>query len=263
MIQAGNVLSTVAAIALTLGFAAPAAAKSFGWARIDWGKGEIRIIGESAPSGSHLPLDVVGRLWVLLRDMPVSSGHTLSDHFESFDQFHDFLFRSHVAYERENCDVETLEYVFPLDGGNGLASILSPSILPPSLPDLEEVEEKREDTAQSGIGFSSIIFDLSGVAYAPVMAPRIVDESGRTIFEISGADIRDLRKRGMVGFAKSIEEAAGDPRSGPNPIVVRVVSANTPRKGDIGISLNDLAALQQSQPLGDLLKSCRILIVTD
>ena len=262
MIQTRDILSAIAAVVLTFSFAGSAQARSFEWARIDWSAGDIRILGEGVPADGRLPQDVAARLWLLLRDTPVSSDHRLSDHFASFDEFRGFLLHSDITFKQEADELGNLTYIFPIGERGGLVDIISAPSLPSPLINRQE-KNIQAPIAYPSAEFSSIIFDLSGVRFSPVMAPRIVDESGQPMFEISRADVRDLRKRGMVGFARTIDEALSDPRSGASPLVVRAISANNPRRGDICLSSRDLALMKQSKPFGDLLKSCRIVIVTN
>lgn len=228
---------------------------------IDWSRGEIRIISVSGATGEQLASDVAAKLWLLVQDIPVSSDAIVSDYFASFDEFEKAFSQSNIAFTQEEGPGNTSTYIAPLGGRGGLLSILPSLPLSPSRENPNIIESKREPVAIPQL--SCIIFDLTKVDYSPVMAPRIVDELGRPAFEVTMADMKALRARGMVGFARTLEDALADPRAGANPLVVRAISANQPRKGDIGVSSNDLAMIQQNNSLERLLTSCNIVIVTD
>lgn len=134
----------------------------------------------------------------------------------------------------------------PLDGG--LAAVLAPGTGKKAVPTDGEAK------------YSGLIVDATGVGAKPALAPRLTDEAGSELYVIDMVGPNHLRKRGMAGFTRSVDEAKKDARVGKNPLVVKATGVGE-ADTDILLSATDAAKLEKGN-LGFLAEG-RVVIATD
>ena len=79
------------------------------------------------------------------------------------------------------------------------------------------------DSGPTSGGVTGIIIDGKGLGLRPAMSPRIMNQSGSVVYG-PGQYSRDYAaSNGVVGYAKSLEQAKADPRVQGNPLVIRVL----------------------------------------
>ena len=69
-------------------------------------------------------------------------------------------------------------------------------------------------------------------------------------------------KIGVVGYAKSPQQAKADPRVGDHPLIVKGIKAD-PQRVDVVISDTDAEVIHQVTQNSDFLKECRVMFVVD
>ena len=116
------------------------------------------------------------------------------------------------------------------------------------------------DSPTSG-GVTGIIIDGSGLGLRPAMSPRILNQSGTILYGPGQYDRDYAAANGVVGYAKTLEQAKTDVRVQGNPLVLRGASASGTAKTDVVISNVDAGKLVSASRSAGLLQDCRIMFV--
>ncbi|MBH49435.1 MAG: hypothetical protein CMG69_01615 [Candidatus Marinimicrobia bacterium] len=110
-------------------------------------------------------------------------------------------------------------------------------------------------------GVTGIIIDGSGLGLRPAMSPRILNQSGTILYGPGQYDRDYAAANGVVGYAKTLEQAKVDARVQGNPLVLRGASASGTAKTDVVISNVDAGKLVSASRSAGLLQDCRIMFV--
>ncbi len=130
------------------------------------------------------------------------------------------------------------------------ASTSTPSTNPPT-------------AAPASGGVTGIIIDATGLGLRPAMSPRILNQGGSVIYG-PGQYSRDYAAtNGVVGYAKSLDQAKSDTRVQGNPLVLRAASTSGAASADVVISNADGGKLTVADGSAGLLKNCRVMFVLD
>ncbi len=128
------------------------------------------------------------------------------------------------------------------------------------------VSGEQKSSAEAGPtsgGVTGIIIDGKGLGLRPAMSPRIVNQSGSVVYG-PGQYIRDYAaSNGVVGYAKSLEQAKADPRVQGNPLVIRGSSVSGASAADLVISNVDAGKVARADGTAGLLGNCRVMFVLD
>ena len=148
----------------------------------------------------------------------------------------------------------------PMYGTQGLSSAIMPAIRPNTPPTPPPPVISATITAQiqtSGVGYTGVIVDASGMGLKPSFSPVIYDTNGRAIYGVSNINYDQALSQGMVGYSSSLSSAQTLPRIGGSPLVVKAVQVrggnNSTNPVNVVVSVDDgdriLAANAQSQML--------------
>mgnify|MGYP001457430578 FL=1 len=112
-------------------------------------------------------------------------------------------------------------------------------------------------------GVTGIIIDGKGLGLRPAMSPRIMNQSGSVVYG-PGQYSRDYAaSNGVVGYAKSLEQAKADPRVQGNPLVIRGSSVSGASAADLVVSNVDAGKIARADGTAGLLGNCRVMFVLD
>ena len=126
-----------------------------------------------------------------------------------------------------------------------------------------EQQQAGTDTGVKSGGVTGIIIDGTGLGLRPAMSPRILNQGGNVVYG-PGQYSRDYAAaNGVVGYAKSLDQAKSDSRVQGNPLVIRAASASGSTSADVIISNADAGKLAVADGAAGLLKNCRVMIVLD
>ena len=115
---------------------------------------------------------------------------------------------------------------------------------------------------QSG-GVTGIIIDGTGLGLRPAMSPKILNQGGSVVYGPSQYSRDYAAANGVVGYAKSLDQAKGDTRVQGNPLVIRCASTSGSTSADVIISNEDAGKLAAADGAAGLLKNCRVMFVLD
>ncbi len=112
-------------------------------------------------------------------------------------------------------------------------------------------------------GVTGIIIDGKGLGLRPAMSPRVMNQSGSVVYG-PGQYSRDYAaSNGVVGYAKSLEQAKADPRVQGNPLVIRGSSVSGASAADLVVSNVDAGKIARADGSAGLLGNCRVMFVLD
>ena len=148
----------------------------------------------------------------------------------------------------------------PMYGTQGLSSAIMPAIrqnTPPTPPPPVISATITAQIQTSGVGYTGVIVDASGMGLKPSFSPVIYDTNGRAIYGVSNINYDQAISQGMVGYSSSVSAAQTLPRAGGSPLVVKAVQVrggnNSTNPVNVVVSVDDgdriLAANAQSQML--------------
>ena len=119
------------------------------------------------------------------------------------------------------------------------------------------------DSGPTSGGVTGIIIDGKGLGLRPAMSPRIMNQSGSVVYG-PGQYSRDYAaSNGVVGYAKSLEQAKSDPRVQGNPLVIRGSSVSGSSAADLVVSNVDAGKIARADGSAGLLGNCRVMFVLD
>ena len=119
------------------------------------------------------------------------------------------------------------------------------------------------DSGPTSGGVTGIIIDGKGLGLRPAMSPRIMNQSGSVVYG-PGQYSRDYAaSNGVVGYAKSLEQAKADPRVQGNPLVIRGSSVSGASAADLVVSNVDAGKIARADGSAGLLGNCRVMFVLD
>jgi len=245
-------------------------------ATVDWQRGVVRVlvyeenVGGSRSGRATLPAGAEKALWKAVAAVRIDSGTTVSSCCPSFAIFRERLRGSTTDWTVERPRPGLAVLSAPLAGRSGvLQAVLNdrraqekPRPRPASHKRSRKSPVQTKRTATSlPLQATGIIIDASKYGFRPVLIPRITAQDGPAIFDISKTDIEVVRETAMVGYAHTLAEARGYARVGNKPIVVEVTAVQQER-GELILPDTEVERLRGLRNLAELLKQCRVVVVT-
>ena len=130
-------------------------------------------------------------------------------------------------------------------------------------PEASSDQGSSADSGPTSGGVTGIIIDGKGLGLRPAMSPRIMNQSGSVVYG-PGQYSRDYAaSNGVVGYAKSLEQAKTDPRVQGNPLVIRGSSVSGSSAADLVVSNVDAGKIARADGSAGLLGNCRVMFVLD
>ena len=112
-------------------------------------------------------------------------------------------------------------------------------------------------------GVTGVIIDATGLGLRPAMSPRILNQNGSVLYGPGQYSREYAASNGVVGYAKSLDQAKSDTRVQGNPLVLRASSTSGSASADVIISNADGGALSSADATAGLLKNCRVMFILD
>ncbi|MBM3314845.1 hypothetical protein FJY71_03255 [candidate division WOR-3 bacterium] len=128
---------------------------------------------------------------------------------------------------------------------------------PPAGARLEPYEE------ESGVAYTGILIDCQGLELQPVLFPCVVTEQGDEVIGPGFSDPENIAAAGPVAWFNDRTLALTSERLGVNPLVVRAIGVTGANSCDPVVSRYDAARIHGSRQNLDLLRRCRVGLLTD
>jgi len=115
--------------------------------------------------------------------------------------------------------------------------------------------------AFSQVVLTGLIIDAQNLPFIPSLTPKVLDEEGREIYGSAYVSQEWVKKQGMVGYAKSLEEARANPRVSGNPLVVKAIQVSGPNNRDLILSNEDARKIRQLSQNLNFLDHAKVMII--
>jgi len=116
--------------------------------------------------------------------------------------------------------------------------------------------EPRSEAAHTGV-----VIDARGLAIQPALFPRIVDETGQTLYAPEVVDVEAAVQQGYVAYAKTFDQAPAQARIGERPLVLRALRVAGDTRVDLVLSHAEATRMRDYAATRRLVRQCRVLIV--
>lgn len=109
--------------------------------------------------------------------------------------------------------------------------------------------------------YTGVVIDARGLAIQSALLPRIVDESGQTLYAPEVVDPVLAAQRGYIAYAHAFDRTPTQERIGTNPLVLRAHRISGEARVDLVLRSTDAAQLRDYPTTQRLLQRCQVLIV--
>lgn len=116
--------------------------------------------------------------------------------------------------------------------------------------------EPRTESVHTGV-----VIDARGLAIQPALFPRIVDESGQTLYAPESVDTEAAVQQGYIAYAKTFDQTPTQARIGEHPLVLRALRVAGERRVDLVLSNAEATRMRDYAATRRLVRQCRVLIV--
>jgi hypothetical protein len=110
---------------------------------------------------------------------------------------------------------------------------------------------------------TGLVIDARGLKAIPALAPRILDEAGKVIYNSEFLDKAILEANGVVGYFKDLESAKSSKRVAASPLVLKALKIGEGGKADIVLSNADAEKLRDPAANLSYLAEGKVVIVID
>jgi hypothetical protein len=108
---------------------------------------------------------------------------------------------------------------------------------------------------------TGVVIDARGLAIAPALFPKIVDERGQTLYAPESVDREAAVQQGYVAYAKAFDQAPAQARIGEHPLVLRALRVAGESRVDLVLSDAEATRIRDYAATRRLVRQCRVLIV--
>jgi len=169
----------------------------------------------------------------------------------------------------------------PMDGAKGLSSALLPVQLEkirkvrvvssvsrenmtkrPSAS-MSDSKSMSKSSAHKAENYTGLIIDARGLKAKPVMYPKVLTESGETVYSVESANPNATIEEGLVAYRKSLDAAKQVSRIGNNPLIIKAKKVAGTFKSDVVISDSDAEKIYRADSKGGILGEAKVVVVID
>ena len=125
------------------------------------------------------------------------------------------------------------------------------------------VELAVSSTTKKALNYTGLIINTKGLDAKPAMYPRILDESGESVYDVASANPNATIEEGLTGYRKSIDAAKQVARIGNNPLIIKAQKINGKYNADIIVSDSDAQKIFQADSKGGILGEAKVVMVID
>lgn len=118
-----------------------------------------------------------------------------------------------------------------------------------------------DSTSSSEAPHTGVVIDARGLAIQPALLPRIVDESGQSLYAPEVVDVEAAVQQGYVAYAKAFDQAPAQARIGERPLVLRALRVAGDSRVDLVLSQAEATRIRDYAATRRLVRQCRVLIV--
>ena len=215
-------------------------------AEVDWAEGVIRVTGSGPPdfraqnpaqarlaAEKSAQEDALRNVLASAAALPVQPGQSLETLFNAGPDRERLvqLVRSFRVREKRYYSDNGLQVDVELP----LAALAAAAIQGPPAGSINTKGEWE---------FTGLLVDARGLGVLPVLAPRLVDESGQVLYAPEWLSAEARGKVGVAAFFKGMERALKHPRVGDRPLVLK---ASAVKGAELVLSSSAAAKLRKTR----------------
>ena len=118
--------------------------------------------------------------------------------------------------------------------------------------------------SKPGKPYTSIIIDATGLGLDRCMSPKIRRANGSEVWGTVKVDPDFVEEHGIVGYARTLDEAKKSDRCGSNPMIIKAIArAGGAFNSDPVISDPDAVLLLAENKLGKFLDKFKVIFIKD
>ena len=221
-----------------------------------------KALSEAKNNARHKLLETVKRIQV---DAIQSVGDIADRNKTVMTQIQDMVYNAiEIEKLRKYMSDGTIEVHLQLNLHGGFAQL----ILPPQIRQIEMIKQlKPEEGAlnlKSNNGsncYTGLLVDARHIKAFPALVPSLLDENLTEVFGPAFVSREFVVQHGMAAYYNDIESAKADPRVANQPLVVKALRTDWPRRCDLVISNGDASKLTGASDNLQFLKQSQVVIV--
>jgi hypothetical protein len=141
-------------------------------------------------------------------------------------------------------------------------------ILPPQIRQIEMIKQLNPEESVSNLrsnaganSYTGLLVDARNIEAIPALVPKLLDENLTEVFGPAFVSREFVVQRGMAAYYEDLESAKADPRIANQPLVVKALRTDWPRRCNIVISNGDASKLKSTSEHLLFLKESRVVIL--
>jgi hypothetical protein len=109
--------------------------------------------------------------------------------------------------------------------------------------------------------YTGLIFDAQSSSFIPSTSVKILDEDGREVYGSAYVSKEWAEKQGIVGYAKTVDDAKANQRVAGTPLVIKAMKATGPNNKDLVISNEDARKVRDLSKNINFLDKAKVMVV--
>ena len=221
-----------------------------------------KALSEAKNRARHKLLETVKRVQV---DATQSVGDIVDRNTTIMTQIQDMIYHAAEIEElRKYMSDGSVEVHLQLNLHGGFYQL----ILPSQIRQIEMIKQlnsgenksntKSDDDSNS---YTGLLVDARNVEATPALVPKLLDENLAEVFGPAFVSREFVVQRGMAAYYDDIASAKADPRVANQPLVVKALRTDWPRRCNIIISNGDASKLKSASGHLLFLKESRVVIL--
>jgi hypothetical protein len=221
-----------------------------------------KALSEAKNKARHKLLETVKQIQV---DASQSVGNIADRNKTIMAQIQDMVYHAaEIEKSRRYMSDGSIEVHLQLNLHGGFAQL----ILPPQIRQIEMIKQLKPGENASDLksnagtnGYTGLLVDARNIEVIPALVPKLLDENLTEVFGPAFVSREFVVQRGMAAYYNDIESAKADPRVANQPLVVKALRTDWPRRCDIVISNGDASKLKSTSDHLQFLKESRVVIL--
>jgi hypothetical protein len=206
-----------------------------------------KALSEAKNKARHKLLETVKQIQV---DASQSVGNIADRNKTIMAQIQDMVYHAtEIEKSRRYMSDGSIEVHLQLNLHGGFAQL----ILPPQIRQIEMIKQLKPGENASDLksnagtnGYTGLLVDARNIEVIPALVPKLLDENLTEVFGPAFVSREFVVQRGMAAYYNDIESAKADPRVANQPLVVKALRTDWPRRCDIVISNGDASKLKST-----------------
>jgi hypothetical protein len=221
-----------------------------------------KALSEAKNKARHKLLETVKRVQV---DANQNVGDIADRNKTVMAQIQDMVYHAaEIEKLRKYMSDGSIEVHLQLSLQGGFAQL----ILPTQIRQIEMIKQLNPGESASHLksnagsnNYTGLLVDARNIAAVPALVPKLLDENLAEVFGPAFVSREFVVQRGMAAYYTDIDSAKADPRIANQPLVVKALRTDWPRRCDIVISNGDASKLKSASTNLLFLKQSQVVIV--